>query len=57
MQTNELTRREVLASAGALLSGLAISGARPAMAAAAASSSGDEVRPRPPPGASRSART
>jgi pyridoxine 4-dehydrogenase len=38
MQTNELTRREVLASAGALLSGLVISGARPAMAAAAASS-------------------
>jgi len=38
MQTNELTRREVLASAGALLSGLVISAARPAMAAAAASS-------------------
>jgi len=34
MQSNELTRREVLASAGALLSGLVISGTRPAMAAA-----------------------
>ena len=39
MQTNELTRREVLASAGALLSSLVISGARPAIAAAATSSS------------------
>jgi aryl-alcohol dehydrogenase-like predicted oxidoreductase len=38
MQSNELTRREVLASAGALLSGLVICGARPSMAVAAASS-------------------
>ena len=38
MQTHELTRREVLVSAGALLSGLVISGARPVMAAAATSS-------------------
>ena len=38
MQTHELTRREVLVSAGALLSGLVMSGARPAMAAAAVSS-------------------
>ena len=38
MQTNELTRREVLVSAGALLSGLVISAARPSIAAAAASS-------------------
>jgi aryl-alcohol dehydrogenase-like predicted oxidoreductase len=37
MRTNELTRRELLASAGALLSGLVISAARPTMAAAAAS--------------------
>ena len=43
MQTNELTRREVLASAGALLSGLVISGARTAVAAAATSSSATKL--------------